>query len=413
MENLNGDKTNKKSKKWLFILLAIVVIAVLIGGYYFYNSSKPKNVFVSQINKAVDSYNEAYTNTKETLNETVTLTGAIESQNAEIQQVADYIKDGKLTMNVQADTNSKKTLVSLDVDYKNEKLLGGKVYYAVGDNNFYIFVQDLFDKYLKVDLSKTLNQDELQEVQNLLDARTGSVGEKVALSKTGRIVKKEIKTKLEEKYFSKENVDGMTNNTMKLTVEELRKGVSEVVTNLANNEEFISCYKNAEQEKKGLEEFVKNINGMTEYDNYNVEISLFTKGLSTDIKKLEVKVVKSETEEGTFTVNKVDADNYEFYLEVKGSTNNVLVNAQALKGTISREKIDDNTGKITLVVDNIPDVGKVTLNMEVKMEDKTELDSVDVTNSVDLETMSQQDMLTLYTNLTKMRAYSLFGSFMQ
>ena len=41
----------------------------------------------------------------------------------------------------------KKALISANIDYQNENLLNGKIYYSNGDENVYVYVQDLFDKY--------------------------------------------------------------------------------------------------------------------------------------------------------------------------------------------------------------------------------------------------------------------------
>lgn len=398
------ENENKKSKKGLSLaIVAIIIIAIIAGvAYYFLRPVSPKDLFVSQINAVMDETNAGTTST-ERVNSTITLSGNIETSNEEVQQIAQILNQGKLTLNVQADTNAKKALIGANVDYQNENLINAKMFYQDGDNNVYLFVQDLFDKYFKVSTEGIEQEEEMSGIfGQVKDAKTAS-----------QIIKDTITANLKDEYFSKENVDGMTKNTMKLTVAELRTFFTNVVTSLRDNQKFLDCFEGSEKIKEGFEEVLKEINEMeADYDSARVEVSLYTKGASKDVQKADMKVVVSETEEGTFTVNKIDENNAEFNVEVKGMTSEMPFTAQALTGTIKKEKVDNNTANLTIVVNNVPEVGKVTLNMEVKKSDSSDLDSVDTTNAVDFNNMTQSEMMTFYTNLTKMKIYPYIAPYL-
>ncbi len=391
------ENENKKSSKGLGIAsVAIIIIAIIAGvAYYFMRPVSPKDLFVSQINAVMDESKAGTTNT-EKINSTIALSGNIETSNSEVAQIAQIINQGKLTLNVQADTNAKKTLIGANVDYQNENLINAKMFYQDGDKNIYVFVQDLFDKYFKISTEGMEQDEDMSAVfSQVKDYQTAT-----------QILKDTITVNLKDEYFSKENVDGMTKNTMKLTVSELRSYFTNVVTSLKDNQKFLDCFEDSAKIKEGFEEALDEINDMEkDYDSANVEVSLYTKGTAKDVKKMDAKVVVSETEEGILTMNIVDDNNAEFKVEVKGMTNEMPFTAQALNGTIKREKVDNDTTKTTIVVDNVPEVGKVTLNIEAKKSEATDLESVDTTNAVDFNNMTQQEMMTFYTNLTKMKIY--------
>ena len=166
MEENKNETPMKKKNKGLVVILAILVIAILAGvGYYFLKPTSPKDVFIGGINSAFENSEKSLTEDVKKINTTVTLSGNIDSSNEEINQVAKYINEGKLSYNVQLDKETKKVLLSADVDYQNENLLSGKFYYAAGDENVYLYVQDLFDKYFKLNLKDvTKDEEELSSI---------------------------------------------------------------------------------------------------------------------------------------------------------------------------------------------------------------------------------------------------------
>lgn len=409
MENSN-NQTTTKNNKGLVIALAIVVIAVIAFlGFKFLKPVTPKDVFISQISATLKESKEMNSSNTDKFNTTVALSGNIETENKEVKQIADYINQGKITANIQGDLNAKKALVGVKVDYQNESLIDGKVYYANGEDNIYVFVKDLFDKYFKFDIKGSLASS--GEVTNMLN--NSNFGKIIDSKKASDILEKTILENLKDEYFVKEEAEGMNKNVMKLTVGELRNLCANIITSLKNNEEFLKCYEKSDEVKKTLENSINAINkAEKDADNCSIEIALYTKGNSKDAKKMVIKFVASEKDEGTFTINKIDENNYEFNVNVTTEKSSMKVNAEALNGTIKREKIDNNTQKVTLVVNNIPEVGKVTLNIEMKKEQNSEIDNIDVSNSVDINNLSQADTMNLYANLMNMKLYQFIAPFM-
>ena len=379
MENSNNETQVKKSKKGLLTVLAVIVIAILAGvAYYFLRPISPKDAFVSKINAVIDNSSQKYITEGEIANSTITLKGNIQTDNEEVKQITQHINQGKIMVNVQADTKLKKASLSADIDYQNQNILSGKVFFQ-NDDNIYVYVQDLFDKYFKFDLKEILGEDE--QLNRFKQILSGTLSEKVQLSKANNILKNAISENLKDEYFSKEAVDGSQKNTIKLTVSELKQIVKKVATSLKDNQDYLKCFEKADEVKNSLEDLIQEIDNSTnDYDNYIIEISIYTKGIVKSFEKLEVKILNVEE---------------------------VIV-----KATVTGEKIDNETKKFIIETDNIKDFGKATIEIEVKNTKNTDLENVDVSNSININEMSTQDAIKLYTNLTKMKLYPYIAPFL-
>ena len=379
MEENKNETPTKKSKKGLVAVLAIIIIAIIVGvGYYFLKPASPKDIFVGGINSAFESSEKQLTDEVKKINTTVTLSGNIESSDEEINQVAKYINEGKMSYNVQLDKETKKILLSANIDYKNENLLSGKLYYANGDENVYLYVQDLFDKYFKFNLKEAVkNEDDLSSIQNMFNGDVSTTVGKIDSKKVATILKDTIVSNLKDEYFTKEKVDGLTKNTMKLTITELKQIIKNITTSLKDNQEFLNCFEKKEEIKEGLEDLLKEINEADTNEGIsNIEVSIYTKGMKNEVEKFEIKLTNSKSE-------------------------------QMIMNMVETEK-----GKFVIDAD-IPEVGKVKLNIEVKNDTNTDIENVNVSDSVEINNMSQGDMLKLYGNLMNMKLYKYIAPLMQ
>ena len=376
MEENKKETPTKKSNKGLVAVLAIIVIAILVGvGYYFLKPISPKDVFVGGIEKVFNSSTEKMGEDVKKVNSTIVLSGNIDSSNEEIKQVAKYINEGKLTYNVQLDKEAKKLLLSANVDYQNENLLSGKVYYASGDENVYIFIQDLFDKYFKVNM-KDATGDSSSSMDSIFNMDLSATIGKVDYKKATNIIKDTVSNNLKDEYFSKEKVDGLTKNTMKITVGDLKQVIKNIVTSLKDNSEFINCFEKKDDFKEIFEKLIKELNEKEEEDNYKLEISLYTKGMKNELAKIEIKVNVSETKQMVINIVETEENKYE-------------------------------------ITSDIPEFGKVKLNMEVKNDVNTDLESVNVSDSVDINNMTQDDQLKIFGNLMNMKLYKYIAPLLQ
>ena len=400
----------KSSNKGLIIAIVIILLLAIAGGiFYLVKITSPKYIFTAKINSFLVEPDFKSNKEIEKFNTTLTLSGNIETTNSEYTQIANIVNDGKIKFNIQADLEAKKALVGANVDYKNQELLQANAFFQAGDQNAYFYVKDLFDKYFKVDMSETTDEFDIDDIFDVDSSNYENINKKIS----DKIIKDTIFENLKDEYFSKETVDGMTKNTMKFTVAELRNIYINVITSLKDNEKYLNCFKNPKKLKESYEKTLKTVQEFDNtYDTYSIEISIFTKGFSTKAKKVETRIIISENEELKFAINEIDEMNYDFSLDIKSEEKGMPITAEALKGTIKIEDKDDETKAISVVVENIPDVGKVSLKLEVSISQDIDLENVNVLNSVDINNLSQSDMLKLYTNLTKMKVYPLIAPYL-
>lgn len=403
-------KKEESGKALIIVLLLIIVLAIAGGIFYYLKTSAPKNVFVSKINGFMDTANADNNKDLTKFNTTISLSGNIETTNKEITEYAKIINNGKIKLNVQTDMNN--TLINANLDYQNDELLNAKALYKMGDSNVYLFVKDLYDKYFKI------NTDSVLESDNSLEVKIDDL-ELVNQDKAKSITKEIITKILKEDYFYKENVDGMTKNTMKVSIAEIETIYTSYITELKDNQEYLNCYKNPEKVKEMFENVQKSVQesfdkykNEIDKDNAIIEISLYTKGLSKDIEKVEFTVKTPESDEGRIIINRIDKETYGFSFEFKTEKDGMKVTAEAFKGTVKLEKKDKETFNLNIVVDNVPDVGKITLNIEIKNSEIVDIEDVNTSNSVDINTMKTDELLKLYTNLTKMKIYPYIAPYL-
>ncbi len=403
MENENQTKTGNKSK---LIIAILIIVIILIGAIFYYKSAtSANNIFTSQINKYIDNAQskEQY----DTLNSTVKLSTNVKPEDEQYQTIADYLNTAKITINSQTDYKNKTQYIGLDVDYQNADLLKGNVYYSGDDSkNLYVFVNDLFDKYFKVDLSSI---DENGEITDGLNSMFIPNVDNSKIDKVNDILKNEINNQLKEEYFSQEDVDGMKKSTLKLTVNQLKEMCTVMLNNLQNNEEFLNCYNDKEKVKEAFSKLVDALNEAEDKD-LDIEISLYTTGLlSNKFEKMEI-AFSNDSDSVQLNINKIEDNNYEFYANISTTENNMKANVETLNGSLKIEEVDSNNKKAVFTI-SVPDLGIVTLNVDISTEINGKLEEVDTSKSVDVNKLSDDEAMEIYTNLQKMPIYQLISLF--
>ena len=200
---------------------------------------------------------------------------------------------------------------------------------------------------------------------------------KVDTKKVANIIKESLKKNLKDEYFTKETVDGLTKNTMKLTVGEIKTIAKSIITDLKDNQEFIACFEKQDEVKQGLEDVLKEFDDFKNtYDSNPFEVSIYTKGPKFDIEKVDAKIELPESKTLSMTLAEIEKEKYELNADV-------------------------------------PDFGKVKLNIEVKEEAATEIENVNTADSVDVNNMTQADQMKLLGNLMNMKLYQYLAPLMQ
>lgn len=409
---MEKEKSNNKGKIIGIVIIALIAIVAFCCGYYYYKSNDSKTVFVSAINKGIDKYEENISKTCKTQDVTLKLSGNINSDNDDAKKVAEYINKSALQLNTQIDYENKNALIKLGVDYDNDKLIVGRVYYNSNDKMAYGYIEELFDKYFKMDLSSS-DYNEMNETFNdIFETQSEmKLGEKVSLKKAVKILKEEISDKLNKEYFSKENckinVASKEVKTTKfkliLTEKQFVEMLQSICKELSENDDFLECWEEKDKIKDALVQMSNQLNETEKNDEVKIEFNIYKKGILNKFVKFEINMyeVNNEDEKISFDVVKENDKKYLFNAKSEIEKENV-----EFSGDINIEKIDSDTYKY-VVGSNIPEFGNITLNIEVSNKLNGTIENVNKSDAVSLEDLTEEEQETIYNNLQRMKLYEV------
>lgn len=409
---MEEEKSNNKGKIIGIVIIALIAIVAFCCGYYYYKSNDSKTVFVSAINKGIDKYEENISKTCKTQDVTLKLSGNINSDNDDAKKVAEYINKSALQLNTQIDYENKNALIKLGVDYDNDKLIGGRVYYNSNDKMAYGYIEELFDKYFKMDLSSS-DYNEMNETFNdIFETQSEmKLGEKVSLKKAVKILKEEISDKLNKEYFSKENckinVASKEVKTTKfkliLTEKQFVEMLQSICKELSENDDFLECWEEKDKIKDALVQLSNQLNETEKNDEVKIEFNIYKKGILNKFVKFEINMyeVNNEDEKISFDIVKENDKRYLFNAKSEIEKENV-----EFSGDVNIEKIDSDTYKY-VVGSNIPEFGNITLNIEVSNKLNGTIENVNKSDAVSLEDLTEEEQETIYNNLQKMKLYEV------
>ena len=150
--SLDNNSNENSSSIWSKLVLACIL--AIIGGltYFFIVELNPKTVLSHGVGKMMGSL--------ETIVEplrinyelpdkfSVTNTTSVIVDGKDYEEIKDIINNSKMSLNLMFDRTDKKMLVNLDSKISEVNF---KADYYVDDKENYVFLQDIFDKYIKLD----------------------------------------------------------------------------------------------------------------------------------------------------------------------------------------------------------------------------------------------------------------------
>lgn len=404
----NPIKTKNK-KGLVAIIIAIILLLAIVAGaaYYFMVYTKPENVLKRVVGKSVQSYESSieksdYKTIKTKIGANVKVTPNEEDEKT--KEVIDLINALDLSLNVQIDNEQKQILTKIESKYENENLLNMDAYVDVDKKETYMYLKDLFDKYIETDMD-----DESYETLEELFENTYTQEQKGNLKKALGIMRKEFENAIKTEYCSSEKqditIDGKTvsatKNIISMTYKQFRDELITVFTNLKDNKEFIDCYEKSEEVIDNLEDAIDTLQDEeNSNDDATIKVSVYTTGILQNIVKVDFEV-QSKKETGLMEISKKDNENYEF---------KITANNQTVTGNINIKKQDDKNSKLKIEID-VPEFGKVEVNLDISCELNGELDEVDTSDSIAPDEITQSDYNTILKNLEKTKLYELINKY--
>ena len=406
------EEKKKSLKMPIIATIVIIVILLIIGGVFYLNSRQnPKNIFMSAINSGLKALAEEKEDIK-TVNANISLGVKVENlQDEEMAQMVEYLNKTKLNYNVQMDVEQEKESMKLGLEYDNENVLEGQLYYKNRDENAYVFINELFDKYFSIELDETSKE----QIANIFElAKQMLLGDNGNDKKVAEILKDAIEARLKDEYITQEDAEVDINGTkvktkksvLKFNQKQLLDELSTMISELKNNEEFINGFSEDDKEtvRNGLEQLEKYLNDIksSEEDEENgvVQFNIYTKGLQSKFVKMEL-VASYEDDNMVASILK-DENNYNLFATqtIDGETEE-LCNC-----TVTITKIDNKTNEYTIKT-TIDGIGDVTVILQLSCVYNEDIENIDTTNSVNIEDISEEDQQKMIENLQKMKIYDL------
>ena len=414
--NVSSSPAPKKKGKGglVFAIIAIILIlAIAVGlAYYFIYYTKPEQIYKRLVSSNIDQVTAKLTDTDyKTAKTNITLGAKVDTDNDDIDEdVLKLINKTSIEVETQADFENRKIIVNLDSNYDKKSLLNAQVYSDIEDEKTYVYLKDLLNKYIELDMNDLeLSSDE--DFYSLMDEMLENRNDTKNTEKATKIIKKELLGVIKPEYCSssKEKIDvngkeiTATKNTIKMTEEQFLEELTTVLNNLKDNKDFINCFEDKEEVVENIENMLDSIDEEEPDDDSTIEINTYTQGLMNEVVKVTC-IVTDDYQTVTMDVTKIETDKYAF--EVKSEDDE----DKTLAGIITIEKKNENEGKIVLEF-NVEDFGTVALNIEYSTVYNEEIDEVEVKNSVELDNLTFADQRTMYTNFQKSPLYELVSGF--
>jgi len=357
--------------KFFFFLL----ILLMFGGiaYYYFVIDSPQNILLVTAKNTFA--NIKIDNTQyDTINYDYELDINLLTNNKEYIDVTNIINKFYLTGNVGIDKNNDKTYAKLNAFYEQKSLLTIDGYYQ-NDNYVYIKLNNLFDKVIKTKIDKEAT------TSNEIDTETLEK----TINSLATIVIDTLKNAELKKEYTKLNKTIAKKVTLTID-EELTK---ELYNNMLSNKEFMENYSKLQgmtetEMKESINEDIDNLEDFTE------KTYLYVTPLENEFLMIEV----IEDEDRTVITKENDEYNYKIY------TDSII----EYQGYISFEK-EDNNYEITFTSENIEEEISFEINLDLSYEYNTNIDSLDTTNAIGSESLTEDDGTKIAEKLIENEAF--------
>lgn len=395
VEQVNEEFNEKKhKKKWIKIILIIIaLIIIVLALLYFFVFSKPQYVFSRAIDKVLSADLEDYDTVKFDAEARV----AIKAEDSNMQQLNEFEK-GSLSIGGQLDYTNKKGMANLSLNYDNNEVVNLTAYYI--DEEMYVSLGDLFEKYIKVDLSEEQEKTFKEALDTVTSKEERKTGQKVV-----KIVRDELKSQIKEQgEFDKKqttiDVTGeeksVTKSTLILSQKQLIDIISNMCLNLSENDEFLGCF--VESPKEELQTIIDELKEIKVNNDNSIKISIYTSGILNEVVGADLEIYSASDETIIISLVKENEDVYSFKISAKTSS----LKIDAIKGKIEIRKDKDTESEQegeTLVTAEIENVGAITVTVDYSLEYNNEIDEIDVSNSVSIGNVTQRDSQVIQRKL--------------
>lgn len=440
------DFREKKSKKGLVITLIIVLIILLlsIGSFLFIKNKYTASSFLDQSSKNINTFiNEVFegiTINKDYL-DNIDKYDVISDSNIKLTTASSELKDlNNLEIGLKTNQSLKSNYLDMDISLKQDTgTLTGTL--AIDNNKIYIDSKDIINKVLTTKSDEDLfgNVDEYTEklksyakydiesiANNIVKYLFESLKEANLNTKYNGLnviytyeINDTNKDKINDKFMKLVNEDkvlsDIINENNAITLENVKITIE---VNMLNNTVENFTIKSDESEIKGVKIDKKKYKITSDEDEYEVEVTkekIVINGKDENNNPAQAKIETSDNKAMlVYTTNDMSLDitiNSEkkntSNIEIKINSENIKTNGNLTITSDEKNKTSEISGKLNLsyndysITLDIKNNGKYGNNLVTKKN---------YNNAIDIENVTEEDSLTITTNLmdkiSKFKAYN-------
>ena len=440
------DFREKKSKKGLVITLIIVLIILLlsIGSFLFIKNKYTASSFLDQSSKNINTFiNEVFegiTINKDYL-DNIDKYDVINDSNIKLTTASSELKDlNNLEIGLKTNQSLKNNYLDMDISLKQDTgTLTGTL--AIDNNKIYIDSKDIINKVLTTKSDEDLfgNVDEYTEklksyakydiesiANNIVKYLFESLKEANLNTKYNGLnviytyeINDTNKDKINDKFMKLVNKDkvlsDIINENNAITLENVKITIE---VNMLNNTVENFTIKSDESEIKGVKIDKNKYKITSDEDEYEVEVTkekIVINGKDENNNPAQAKIETSDNKAMlVYTTNDMSLDitiNSEkkntSNIEIKINSENIKTNGNLTITSDEKNKTSEISGKLNLsyndysITLDIKNNGKYGNNLVTKKN---------YNNAIDIENVTEEDSLTITTNLmdkiSKFKAYN-------
>ena len=430
------DFREKKSKKGLVITLIIVLIILLlsIGSFLFIKNKYTASSFLDQSSKNINTFiNEVFegiTINKDYL-DNIDKYDVISDSNIKLTTASSELKDlNNLEIGLKTNQSLKNNYLDMDISLKQDTgTLTGTL--AIDNNKIYIDSKDIINKVLNVDeytekLKSYAKYDIESIANNIVKYLFESLKEANLNTKYNGLnviytyeINDTNKDKINDKFMKLVNEDkvlsDIINEDNAITLENVKITIE---VKMLNNTVENFTIKSDESEIKGVKIDKNKYKITSDEDEYEVEVTkekIVINGKDENNNPAQAKIETSDNKAMlVYTTNDMSLDitiNSEkkntSNIEIKINSENIKTNGNLTITSDEKNKTSEISGKLNLsyndysITLDIKNNGKYGNNLVTKKN---------YNNAIDIENVTEEDSLTITTNLmdkiSKFKAYN-------
>lgn len=398
---INGKEQTVKPRKrhsiiTFGIILAIVVVIVAIILVIMSMLSTPEKMY----KKIISSFSNSFDTTLQFDSANVSVNAALST---DIEDIKDSINELNFGVNVQYDKSIEEYIGKINVAKGDDSYLNLTAMMNLLDKKLYLGEANLYDKLVCIDIP----EEEANNIKIALSEQTSELSIKDDKKDIAKIVTDTINDKLNKKMFTSQKIavnigesdKKVKDNIFSFTYDELLNTTKSIVESLKNNEKFMAYFDDKTSIEQYLDDIVSNVEDM---DEYNYEIHIYTSGLFNSVVGGAFVQIDEILEE-SYVTEILKQSNTQYIVKfdvISGDDRTRVLNADLTLKDVSKNELNLDADI------NIPDEGNILLNLQILSNYNNGIETIDVSNSINIDEMTQDDIQQIFTGLLSSPIFS-------